>query len=83
MSHPQPVLYVKTGCPWCAEALEFLSRNGIAHETVVVSNNPAAMQEMMAKSGQTKSPVLDWHGEILADFGEAELAPFLKKLAVI
>jgi hypothetical protein len=28
-------------------------------------------------SGQTKAPVLDWSGEILADFGAAELEPFL------
>jgi len=32
---------------------------------------------MDRKSGQTKAPVLDWHGKILADFGVDELVPFL------
>ena len=33
---------------------------------------------MRKLSGQTKAPVLDWNGDILADFGSEELEPFLK-----
>ena len=36
------------------------------------------MQEMIALSGQSKAPTMDYHGEILADFGVDELIPFLK-----
>jgi hypothetical protein len=35
------------------------------------------MTEMKRLSGQSKAPVLDWSGEILADFGATELVPFL------
>ena len=74
-----PVLYVKPGCPWCDEAVDYLQKHKIAVRTVNVSADPAAMREMTGLSGQTKAPTLDWHGEILADFGVDELVPFLKR----
>ena len=72
-----PVLYIKTGCPWCDEVVEFLSTHGIGYREQNVSQDSAARTEMERLSGQTKAPVLDWHGKILADFGTAELKPFL------
>jgi glutaredoxin 3 len=83
MSQTLPKLYLKTGCPWCEEAIAYLDRKKIAYEKIIVSNNPAMMKEMVEISGQSKAPTLDWDGEILADFGEAELVPFLKKLGVV
>ena len=77
MKSSLPIFYTKTGCPWCEEAREVLERRGIAYDEKVVTNNPAAFAEMQRISGQTKAPVLDWSGEILADFGAAELEPFL------
>jgi glutaredoxin 3 len=74
-----PILYVKTGCPWCEEVVDFLSEHGIGYREKNVSQDNAAMDEMRAKSGQTKAPTLDWHGKILADFGVQELKPFLRK----
>ena len=73
-----PTLYVKTSCPWCDEVIEYLDAKKIAYRKVVVSGNREAMQEMVQLSGQSKAPTLDWHGEILADFGVDELIPFLK-----
>lgn len=75
-----PKLYVKTGCPWCREALDYFQREGIEHETIVVTGNPDAMAEMEELSGQSKAPTLDWDGEILADFGVEELEPFLERV---
>ncbi len=77
MKSSRPIFYTKTGCPWCEEAREVLERRGIAYDEKVVTNNPADFAEMQRISGQTKAPVLDWSGEILADFGAAELEPFL------
>ena len=73
-----PILYVKTGCPWCGEAIEFLSTHGIGYREKNVSQDSTPLAEMERVSGQAKSPVLDWHGKILADFGVAELKPFLQ-----
>lgn len=78
-----PILYVKNGCPWCDDVLEYMDSNNIAYKKVVVSGNPAAMQEMVDLSGQSKAPTMDWDGEVLADFGVDELIPFLKEKKAI
>lgn len=72
-----PVLYTKAGCPWCAEARQALVSSRVTFSEKNVSVDPAALAEMRRLSGQTKAPVLDWEGDILADFGTAELKPFL------
>jgi len=77
-----PLLYVMPGCPWCLEVAEFLQGNGIGYREKNVVTDTAARAEMIKKSGQQKVPTLDWHGKILADFGVAELAPFLNGLNV-
>ena len=60
-----------------------LDKRKIEVETIVVSGNRDAMDEMIAISGQSKAPTMDWHGEVLADFGVDELVPFLKQRGVI
>ncbi len=77
MKPPLPILYTKIGCPWCAEAREVLDQQGVNYVEKVVTTDAHARAEMQRISGQTKAPVLDWSGEILADFGSAELEPFL------
>lgn len=73
-----PILYVKTGCPWCDEVLDYMDEHKLSYKKVVVSGNREAMQEMVDLSGQSKAPTMDWDGEVLADFGVDELIPFLK-----
>lgn len=77
-----PILYIKPGCPWCDEVVDYLARKKIEVRSVVVSGNREAMQEMVDLSGQSKAPTMDWHGHLLADFGVDELVPFLKKHGV-
>ncbi len=74
-----PVLYIKSGCSWCDDALAYFNRKNIEVRTVVVSGDREAMAEMVALSGQSKAPTLDWHGDVLADFGVDELIPYLEK----
>lgn len=74
-----PILYIKRGCPWCDEVVEYLQSKKIEVQTFVVSSDREAMQEMVALSGQSKAPTMDWNGQVLADFGVAELVPFLQK----
>ena len=77
-----PTFYVKTGCPWCTEARAVLDAAQVHYREVDVSRDPAAFQTMRELSGQTYVPVLDWNGEVLADFGAAELKPFLSQRGV-
>ncbi len=74
-----PILYVKSGCPWCHEVVDFLMSKGIGYEERNVSRDSDAMAEMRRKSGQTSAPTMDWNGKILADFGVDELKPFLRQ----
>ena len=48
------------------------------HEVREVRSNPAYFEEMKKLSGQTKAPVLQLDGRILADFGPEQLPGFLK-----
>ncbi len=74
-----PILYIKRGCPWCNEVVAHLADKKIEVQILNVSGDREAMEEMVALSGQSKAPTMDWHGEVLADFGVDELIPFLKK----
>jgi glutaredoxin 3 len=73
-----PLLYVKTGCPYCIDVVKFLGEHGVGFRQINVTDDANAFAEMQKKSGQTKAPTLDWHGKILADFGVEELVPFLQ-----
>ena len=73
-----PILYIKPGCPWCEEVVAYFNEHDIEVQTVVVTGDPEAMQEMIDLSGQSKAPTMNWHGEVLADFGVDELVPFLE-----
>ena len=75
-----PILYIKIGCPWCDEVIDYLKKERIPYQTKVVSGNREAMAEMVELSGQSKAPTMDWHGQVLADFGVDELIPFLRKV---
>jgi glutaredoxin len=74
-----PILYVKKGCPWCTEAVEYLDEHGIGYRLKDVTSDAPAFEEMHRLSGQTKAPTLDWNGRVLADFGTDELVPFLRE----
>lgn len=78
-----PILYIKPGCPWCDDVVAYLAKKKIAVKVMVVSGNREAMQEMVDLSGQSKAPTLDWHGEVLADFGVEELVPFLRERNIL
>ena len=79
MSDELPILYVKPGCPWCTQVIEFLSSHGVSYRERDVTKDREAMAEMEKKSGQTRAPTLDWRGRVLADFGVDELVPFLRQ----
>lgn len=72
------IIYTKTGCPWCKDALKFLRDNKVAFEEREVLGNPAFFEELKTKSGQSKTPTLDIDGEILADTDAAAIEAFLK-----
>ena len=73
------VLYVKTGCPWCRAAEEYLDKRGYKYKQVDVRRDPAAFNELKRISGQTYAPTLVIGNLFLSDFGPDELEEFLKE----
>ena len=72
------ILYVKQGCPWCIAAEEEMQKLGVKYERREVRSNPGYFEEMKKLSGQTKAPVLQVNGRVLADFGIEQLPGFLR-----
>ena len=73
-------LFVKSYCPWCHRAIQWLTGRGIPFETVDVIHDEMAHDEMIRLSGQKLVPVIDVDGKILADFGPEQLATFWEEL---
>jgi len=73
-------LFIKPFCGWCTEAMEWLDRNKIKYNTLDVTSDRVAWEEMVRLSGQSSAPVIEVDGEMLADFGALELARFWEKL---
>ncbi|MEI6396718.1 MAG: glutaredoxin family protein [Candidatus Taylorbacteria bacterium] len=72
------ILYTKTGCPWCAGVLKLFAENNIAYEEREVLANKVYFDELVKKSGQTKTPTLDIDGYIIADSDKEQVLEYLK-----
>ena len=77
------IVYTKTGCPWCRDVLDFLREKEVVFEEREVRGNKTFFDEMIAKSGQTKAPTLDFMGEILADTDRDAVEVLLKVKGVL
>ena len=64
----KPILYIKQGCPWCADALKFFSEVGLDLELIDVRTDPSRMPELQQISGQTKTTTLKNGNFVVADF---------------
>ncbi len=73
-------LYVKTWCPWCVTAREWLDSRSYKYELIDVEATKADYETMIRISGQSKTPTLVLEdGAVLPDFGPDELAAFVAK----
>ena len=79
----QPILYIKKGCPHCQVAMDYLDQHEIGYQKINVRGDDALMKTLRDLSGQTRTPTLDWHGVVLADFGVDQLEQFLVEQKVI
>lgn len=75
------ILYVKGGCPWCLEAVEYLNARGYKYRQINVSRDAEAFQRMKELSGQRLTPTLSIaDGDLLlADFDTGQLEKFLQQ----
>lgn len=72
------ILYTKTGCPWCKEVLDLFAEKKVQFEEREVFSNKAYFDELIAKSGQKKTPTMEIDGEIFADTDREAIEKVLK-----
>ena len=78
-SLPSPmIIYIKSHCPWCKEALAWLDAHGYRYEIREVLEDPEAMARMREISGQSLTPTMEVEGKVLADFDTGQLSEFLE-----
>lgn len=73
-----PILYIKSGCPWCREALSFFNSQGVDLDIRDVNESAKDMDAMVALSGQTKTPTFEYEDFMVADF---DIDEFLAELS--
>jgi len=73
------ILYVKSGCPWCRAAEEYLNKHGYKYERIDVRLDRAAFDDLKRISGLSYTPTLVKGDLVLPDFGPDELEDFLKR----
>ena len=73
-------LYVKTWCPWCVMAGDWLRERKYSYREIDVEKDTADYDEMIRLSGQRRTPTLvTGDGKVLPDFGPEELAIFVEE----
>ena len=78
MANNTPIIYIKPGCPWCREALSFLSQHGVPVEVRDVTASKQNLQRMLEVSGQSMTPTFEFGEFVVSDFSVEE---FLDALA--
>ncbi len=78
-----PILYVKSGCPWCREALAFFNSQGVDLDVRDVLEKAKDMDAMVATSGQTNTPTFEYDEFVVADFSVDEFLAELNEFPEI
>ena len=68
----KPILYIKSQCPWCKDALAFFKSQNISLDIRDVLENPNDMSDMQAISGQQFTPTFVFDDCIISDFSVDE-----------
>jgi len=61
-------VYSTPTCPWCHRTKDFLKSKNVEFKDIDVSQDHAAAEQMVEKSGQLGVPVIDIDGKIFVGF---------------
>ena len=67
-----PILYIKQGCPWCTDAIDYFNKINFKIELVDVLKSSDKMNDLISCSGQSKTPTLHHENVIISDFDIGE-----------
>jgi glutaredoxin-like YruB-family protein len=71
-------VYSTPTCPYCKMAKTYLDEKGIKYEDFDVTENAAAKDEMIEKSGQMGVPVITVDGELVIGYDRERLDNLLE-----
>lgn len=74
----KPILYIKSSCPWCQDALSFFKSHSVTLEIKDVLMNPSEMSDMQEASGQNLTPTFVYEDCVIADFSVDEFKAAIK-----
>jgi monothiol glutaredoxin len=77
MNTPKVIAYLKPTCGWSQGVRAILRKYDLPFEDRNIVNDPAQRREMIEKSGQTLSPVVEINGHVLADVSGDEVEAYL------
>jgi len=72
-------IYSTPTCPYCQLAKDFFLEKNLEFSEVNVAEDKAALQEMIAKSGQMRVPIIEIDGQIVTGFNRPELERIIGK----
>lgn len=75
----KPIMYIKTGCPWCIAAEKFFKSKGVKLVIKDVRSDKAARERMESISGQSLTPTLEYDDFLVADFDTDEFMTAVNK----
>jgi glutaredoxin len=68
------LMYCTTWCPACRRARRFLDEQGVSYTEIDINKTPEARDRLRELTGGTlTTPTFDINGEIVVDFGRAQL----------
>lgn len=68
MANDKVIVYSTPSCPYCKLAKEYLKKHEVDFLDIDVTQDEAAGEEMIEKSGQMGVPVIDAKGTIIIGF---------------
>lgn len=83
MSKPKIIAYLKPHCGWSKGVRAVLNKYDLPFEDRDIWNEPAQRSEMIRKSGQELSPVVEVDGKVLPDISGEELEAYLVDAGIV
>ncbi|MEF8798534.1 MAG: Uxx-star family glutaredoxin-like (seleno)protein [Candidatus Bipolaricaulota bacterium] len=70
-------IYSTPTCPYCDAAKDYFDENDISYTDYDVSENREKAKEMIEKSGQRGTPVIDIDGNVVVGFNKEKIESFV------
>ena len=77
MTDKSITIYSTPTCPYCDAAKDFFDEKDISYTDYDVSQNRDKAKEMIEKSGQRGTPVIDIDGDIVVGFNKEKIQSLL------